>query len=152
MKKSLDTIVEALNLGDFIHSRKTIGDEWELITKKLAYFFRYFKKLEDYSKPKTEVERKTLILENTRKNPSDEKKARIKKSIQNLNLKTSRDPTMVYCKSDTILLADTLLEFQKISIETYRLDSFFINLHLAIITDRVLLKVNMKQNTYVVKN
>ena len=47
MKMNIDTIVKALSLGDFIHNKKHL-DKLNILTKKLAKPYEYFKKLSDY--------------------------------------------------------------------------------------------------------
>ena len=113
-----------MNLDDFIHTKKVVGDKWELFTKKFAYPYENFKKLEDYNKTLTEVNNEHYFSKLTRKIPNDEEIARTNNIIQELKPKTGKDLTMVYCKSDTISLAETLKNSKRFY-RTHCLDPFY---------------------------
>ena len=50
LQSSLDELVKTLNEEDFKILKKEFPDNWELLNKKLAYPYEYFKNLEEYNK------------------------------------------------------------------------------------------------------
>ena len=93
--------------------------------KKLAILHDYFKKLEEKNKPLTKFKNEHYFPKGKGKIPSDEEIAKTNKFLKELGLKTGKDLTMAYCKSDAILIADTCLKLHNVSIETFGLDPFY---------------------------
>ena len=81
--------------------------------------------IEHYNKPSKEFKKEHFFSKLTGKTPSDKKIARTNENIKELNHKTGKDLTMVYCKGGTILLANTLSKSRKDFFQTHGLDPFF---------------------------
>ena len=58
MQESLDKLVETLDEKDFNILKTEFPDNWQLLNKKLAYPYEYFKNLEDYSKDISNLSKK----------------------------------------------------------------------------------------------
>ena len=106
MKTSLDTIVKAMNLDDFIHTKKVFREWWDFFAKQIVYLYEKFEILEDFIEPIAELKKYEAI-------------ARTNKNIKKLNFKTGDDLTMICCKPDAVLLAVALLKFQNDSNEIF---------------------------------
>ena len=74
--------------------------------------------------------KRNILSKLTWKAPSHEQTAGTTRLIQESFLKTGQDLTILWSKSDTILLADALLKIEDESIKTYGLDPlYFVRSH-----------------------
>ena len=73
LQDSLDNLVKTLNEDDFKILKKEFPDNWELLNKKLAYPYEYFKNLEDYNKDISTLTKQDYFSKLKNDYPDDEK-------------------------------------------------------------------------------
>ena len=61
LSSGLDNLVKALNENDLIILKKEFPDNWQLLSKKLAYPYEYFKSIEDYELPISNLNKRRLF-------------------------------------------------------------------------------------------
>ena len=62
LQDSLDNLVKTLNENDLKFLIKEFPDNWQLLNKKLAYPYEYFKNLEDYDKDISNLTKKIILV------------------------------------------------------------------------------------------
>ena len=125
MQDSLDNLVKTLNENDFKILKKEFPINWELLNKKLAYPYEYFKNLEDYSKDISTLTKQDYFSKLKNGYPDDEEIERTSKIIQTFNIKNGEELTQLYLKSDVILLADIFENFIKVSLKEFKINPLY---------------------------
>ena len=126
LQDSLDNLVKTLNEDDFKILKTEFPNNWQLINKKLAYPYEYFKTLDDYSKDISILKKEHYFSKLKNDYPDDEEIERTNKIIQTFNIKNGKELTQLYLKSDVILLADIFEKFIKVSYKQFEIKSFYI--------------------------
>ena len=97
----------------------------ELLNKKLAYPYEYFKNLEDYNKDISTLTKQDYYSKLKNNYPDDEEIKRTNKIIQTFKIKNGRELTQLYLKSDVILLADVFEKFITTSFKTFKINPLY---------------------------
>ena len=121
----MDNLVKTLNEDDFKILKKEFTDNWELLNKKLAYPYEYFKNLEDYSKDISNLTKQDYFTLLKNDYPDDTEIERTNKIIQTFNIKNGKELTQLYLKSDVILLADVFEKFITTSYKTFEINPLY---------------------------
>ena len=93
-----------------------------IVNKKLAYPYEKFNKIEDYDLPITNLTKEDYFSKLKNGYPDDEEIERTNKIIETFNIKTGKELTELYLKSDVILLADVFEKFIKVSIKEFEIN------------------------------
>ena len=125
LSSGLDSLVKNLNEDDFKILKKEFPDKWQFLNKKLAYPYEYFNNIDDYKKTVHNLENKDFFSKLKNKCPDDKEIDRTREIIKKFNIKTGKELTELYLKSDVILLADVFEKFIKISIEEYGINPLY---------------------------
>ena len=142
LQSGLDGLIKTLHEDDLIILKKefpdilpnssirmeqinTIQYNWQLLNKKLAYPYEYFKSLEDYDLPITNLTKEDYFSKLKNGYPDDEEIERTNKIIETFNIKTGKELTELYLKSDVILLADVFEKFIKVSIKEFEINPLY---------------------------
>ena len=105
--------------------KKEFPDNWQLLNKKLAYPYEYFKNLEDYNKDISNLTKQDYFSKLKNGYPDDIEIERTNKIIQTFNIKNGEELTQLYLKSDVILLADVFEKFIKVSYEQFKINPLY---------------------------
>ena len=103
---SLKKVTETLNDQDYIHLERKVPNHWEILKKKLAYPYYFYKTLEYYEKPIEDLIKsgeKAYFSKVKNKNPDREEIDRTNEIIKLFNIKNGRELTELYNKADVIL-------------------------------------------------
>ena len=115
----MDKLVKNLDQDDFKILKKKIPDKWQYLNEKLAYPYECFNSIEDYHKPVDNLKTKHFFSKLKHDYPDDEEIERTKQIIKLFNIKSGKELTNLYLKSDANLLADVFEKVVKISTEEY---------------------------------
>ena len=126
-------LVKTLNENDFNILKKEFPINWQLLNKKLAYPYEYFKNLEDYSKDISTLTKQDYFSKLKNDYPDDEEIERTNKIIQTFNIKNGEELTQLYLKSDVILLADVFEKFITTSFKTFKINPLYCVSYLVIL-------------------
>ena len=125
LSSGLDSLVKNLDEDDFKILKKEFPDKWHYLNKKLAYPYEYFDSIDDYKKPVHNLKNEDFFSKLKNKYPDDEEIQRTKGIIEIFNIKNGRELTVLYLKSDVILLADVFEKFIKVSVEEYGINPLY---------------------------
>ena len=100
-------------------------DKWKYLTKKLAYPYEYFNCIDDYQKPVDNLEKKDFFSKLKNKCPDDDEIERTMDIIRRFDIKSGKELTEVYLKSDVLLLTCVFEKFIKISVEEYKINPLY---------------------------
>ena len=100
-------------------------NNWSLLNKALAYPYKYFKRVEDYTLPVNNSKKEDFF--STLKNGylNDEERERIYKLIRTFTIKSGIELTQLYLKSDGILLVGFFERFIKLSIKKFGINTLY---------------------------
>ena len=125
IKNLEEALLNYMGENDLKILKKEFPDKWKQLTKKLAYPYEYFNRLDDYQKHVDSL-RKEYFFNKLKKNcPSDEEIERTKKSIKRFNIKNGEELTQIYLKSDVLLLTCVLQKFIKVSINEFDINPLY---------------------------
>ena len=105
--------------------KKEFPDKWQNLNEKSAYPFEYFKSIEDYQKPVDNLKKKDFFGKLKNDYPHDEETERTKQITKLFNIKSGKELTKLYSKSDVIILADVFEKFVKVSTEEYSINPLY---------------------------
>ena len=105
--------------------KKEFPKNWELLNKKLAYPYEYFKTLEDYNKNISTLTNQDYFSKLKNDYPNNEEIERTNKIIQTFNITNGKELTQLYLKSDVILLADVFEKFITTSFKTFKINPLY---------------------------
>ena len=97
--------------------KKEFPGKWQLLIKKLAYPYEYFNSIEDYQQPVDNLKKDDFFSRLKNDYPDDKEIERTKLIIKLFNIKSGKELTKLYLKSDVIFLADVFEKFAKVSTE-----------------------------------
>ena len=97
----------------------------ELLNKKLAYPYDYFKSLDDYSLPITNLVKGDYFRKLKNGYPQDSEIQRTNEIIDTFMIKTGKELTEMYLKIDVILLANVFEKFIKVSLNEYKINPLY---------------------------
>ena len=122
----MDNLVKTLNIeDDFKILKKVFPKNWELLNKKLAYPYEYFKTLDDYNKDITTLTKQDYFSKLKNDYPCSKEIERTNKIIQTFNITNGEQLTQLYLKSDVILLADVFEKFITTSYKTFKINPLY---------------------------
>ena len=125
---SLEKLTESLKDEDYIHLKRNFPNHWNLLKKKLAYLYEFYKNLEDYEKPIEELVKagKEAYFSKTKNEiPDQEEIYRRNEIIKLFIVKNGRELTELYNKADVILLADIFEKLLKVSITEFGINPLY---------------------------
>ena len=125
LQDSLDNLVKTLNEDDFKILKKEFPDNYELLNKKLAYPYEYFKNLEDYNKDISNLTKQDYFSKLKNDYPCSKEIERTNKIIQTFNITNGEELTQLYLKSDVFLLADVFEKFITTSYKTFKINPLY---------------------------
>ena len=102
LSESLDKLVKKLDEDDFMILKKEFPDKWQYLNEKLAYPYEYFNSIEDYQKPVDNLKNEDFFSKLKNDYPDDEERERTKQIIKFFNMKSAKELTKLYLKSDVI--------------------------------------------------
>ena len=105
--------------------KKEFPKNWELLNKKLAYPYEYFKTLDDYSKDISNLTKQDYFSKLKNDYPEDNEIERTNKIIQTYNITNGEQLTQLYLKTDVILLADVFEKFITTSYKTFKINPLY---------------------------
>ena len=102
--------------------KKEFPDKWELLNKKLAYPYEYFKSLDDCDLPVTNLVKEDYFSKLKNGYPQDSEIQRTNEIIETFKIKTRKELTELYLKTDVVLLADVFEKFIKVSSNEFKIN------------------------------
>ena len=96
--------------------RPGFPDKWQYLRKELVYPYEYFNSFDDHQKPVDNLKKEDFFSKLKNDCPSDEEIERTKEINERFNIKSGKELTEIYLKSDVVLLACVFREiFESIS-------------------------------------
>ena len=123
LSSSLDGLVKTVD--ELTILMREFPDNWELLSKKLAYPYEYFKSLDDYDLPISNLERDDYFSRLKNGYPQDSEIQRTNEIIETFKIKTGKELTELYLKTDVVLLADVFEKFIKVSINEFKINPLY---------------------------
>ena len=120
----MDELDKNLDGHDFKILNKEFPDKWQFLNKELAYPFEYFNSIEGYQKP-VDILKKEDFVSKLKNDYFDDEIEQTKQHIKLSNIKSGKELTKLYFKSDVILLADVFEKFVKVSTEGYGINPLY---------------------------
>ena len=102
--------------NDFKILKTELPDKWKYLTKKLANPYEFFKSIDDYQKPVTDMKKEDFFSKLKNGSPDDNELERTKEIIKLFKIKNGEELTEKYLKSDVLLLACVFEKFIKVSV------------------------------------
>ena len=102
--------------NDFKILKTELPDKWKYLTKKLANPYEFFKSIDDYQKPVTDMKKEDFFSKLKNGSPDDNELERTKEIIKLFEIKNGEELTEKYLKSDVLLLACVFEKFIKVSV------------------------------------
>ena len=100
-------------------------DIWKYLTKKLAYPYEFFNRIEDYQKPVDNLKKEHFFSKLKNKCPDDEEIERTMNIIDKFNIRNGEELTDVYLESDILLLACVFEKFIKVSFNKFEINPLY---------------------------
>ena len=91
-------------------------NKWKNLTKKLAYPYEYFNRIDENQKPVDNIKKEDFFSKSKIKCPDDEEIERTKEIIEKFKIKNGEELTEINLKSDVFLLTCVFEKFIKVSI------------------------------------
>ena len=110
-----EALLNYIGAHDLKILKKVFPDKWKYLTKKLAYPYENFNRIEDYKKTVDKLENKDFFSKLKNICPDDREIDRTREIIKKFNIKDGKELTELYCKSDVLLLACVFEKFIKVS-------------------------------------
>ena len=124
LQSSLDGLVETVDELTLL-KKNEFPDKWELLNKKLAYPYEYFKSLDDYDLPVTNLVKEDYFSKLRKRYPQDSEIQRTNEIIETFKIKTGKELTELYLKTDVVLLADVFEKFIKVSLNDFKINPLY---------------------------
>ena len=93
-----------------------VPDKWKYLTKKLAYPYEYFISIDDYQKPVDNIKKEDFFSKLKNEKPDDKEIERKKEIIKLFSVKSGKELTEIYLKSDVLRLTCVFESFLKVSV------------------------------------
>ena len=100
-------------------------DKWKNLTKNLASPFEYFNSTDDYQKPVDNIKKEHFFSKLKNKCPDDGEIKRTKEIIEKFNFKNGEELTVIYLKSDVLLLTCVFEKFIKVSVNEFDINPLY---------------------------
>ena len=123
LSSSLDGLVKTVD--ELTLLKKEFSDNWGLLSKKLAYPYEYFKSLDDYDLSVTILVREDYFSRLKNGYPEDSEIQRTNGIIDTFKIKTGKELTELYLKTDVFLLADVFEKFIKVSLNEFKINPLY---------------------------
>ena len=95
------------------------------MNRKLAYPYEYFKSLDDYDLPVTNLVKEDYVSKLKNGYPQDSEIQSTNEIIETVKIKTGKELTELYLKTDVVLLADVFEKFIKVSLNEFKLNPLY---------------------------
>ena len=123
LQSSLDGLVKTVD--ELTLLEKEFPSNWELLNKKLAYPYEYFKSLDDYNLPVTNLVKESYFSKLKLGYPQDSEIQRTNEIIDTFKIETVKELTELYLKTDVVLLADVFDKFIKVSLNEFKINPLY---------------------------
>ena len=123
LQSSLDGLVKTVDELSLL--KREFPSNWELLNKKLAYPYEYFKSLEDYDLPITNLVKEDYFSRLKNGYPENSEIERTNIIIDTFDIRTGRELTELYLKTDVVLLADVFEKFIKVSLNEFKINPLY---------------------------
>ena len=100
-------------------------DKWKYLTKKLAYPYAYFNRIDDYQKTVNILEKEDFFSKLKNKCPNGKEIERTMDISKRLKIKNGEELTELYCKIDVLLLASVFEKFIKVSVNEFGINPLY---------------------------
>ena len=105
--------------------KKEYPNNWQLLNKKLASPYEFFKSLEDHKKDISILTKQEYFSKLENDYPDALEIQRTNNSIQTFNFKKGKELTQLYLKRDVILLADNFEKFITTSFKNFEINLLY---------------------------
>ena len=122
LNKSLDCLTKTINDEDRISLKQEFGKNYELLTKKDIYPYKYFDNIKKYNEEKIPNHSHFKNKLNNNKNISNEEYKHAHNVFKTFKCKNLLDYSILYLKTDVCHLADVFQKFSNFAYETFGLD------------------------------
>ena len=95
------------------------------MNKKLAYPYEYFKSLDDYDLPITNLAKENYFTKLKNGYPQDGEIQRTNDINDAFKIKIGKELTELYLKTDVVLLTDVFEEFIRVSINEFKINPLY---------------------------
>ena len=123
LSSSLDGLVKTVD--ELTILKREFPDNWELLSKKLAYPYEYFKSLDDYQLSVKDLVKEDYFSRLKNGYPQDSEIQRTNEIIETFKIKTGKELTELYLKTDVVLLADVFEKFIKVSLNEFEINPLY---------------------------
>ena len=82
LRSGSDKLVKKIDMDDFVILKKVFPDKWQYLKRKIAYPYKYFKKIDDYKKPVDKLKKEEFFSKLKNKGPEDDEITRTKGIIK----------------------------------------------------------------------
>ena len=97
------------------------------MNKKLAYLCEYFKSFDGYDLPITNLAREDYSSKLKSGYPENNEIQRTNNIINTFNIRTGKELTELYLKTDVVLLADIFEKFIKVSLNEFEINFYIVS-------------------------
>ena len=118
-------LLEYMGENDLKILKTGFPDKWKYLTKKLAYPYEFFNRIEDYKKPVDNLKKEDFFSKLKNKCPDDDEVEKTKEIIKKLNIKNGEELTELYLKSDVLLIDCVFEKSIKISVNQYDINPLY---------------------------
>ena len=123
MQSSLDGLVKTVD--ELTILKKEFPSNPDLLNKKLAYPYEYFKSLDEDDLPITNLVKDDYFSKLKKGYPENSEIQRTNEIIDTFKIKTGNELTELYLKTDVVLLADVFEKFIKVSINEFKISPIY---------------------------
>ena len=125
LQSGLDGLVRTLNENELVTLKNEFPYNWNLLSKKLAYPYEYFKSLKDYDLPIDLLTKENYFSRLKNGYPENIEIERTNEIIKKFNIKTGKELTELYLKTDVVLLVDVFEKFIKVSQNEFKINPLY---------------------------
>ena len=125
IKNLEEALLNYIGQNDLIILKTGFPHKWKFLTKKLAYPYEFFKSIEEYQKPVSNLKEEHFFSKLKNGYPNDEEIERTKEIINLVNIENGEELTEMYLKSDVLLLAYVFEKFIKLSVDEYGINRLY---------------------------
>ena len=117
LQNSLDDLVKTVD--ELTILKKDFSNNCEFLSKKLAYPYEYFKSYDGYNLPITNLTKEDYFKRLKNGQPQDGEIQRTNEIFHTFKIKTGKELTELYLKTDVNLVADVFEKFIKVSLNEF---------------------------------
>lgn len=123
MSSSLDNLVKNLKRDQFVHSstKHYLNEQLDLLLRKGVYPYDYMDNIDKFHEASLPTKEKFYNKLN-RTDISEQDYAHASRVWSTFHINNMKEYTLLYKKSDVLLLADVMENFRNLCMQTYQLD------------------------------